>query len=543
MWDHGVSFHHAGLSLNDRRTVEKAFLEEQISVLCSTSTLATGINLPAFCVIIRGTKKYEDGGWKDASDLDIIQMMGRAGRPQFDTRGVAVIMCEQERQEHYLQLVHGSCDVESRLGHELKEHMNAEIGLKGSCRTEYVQRWLESTFFFVRLQKDPSRFQLIGDLEMTGGGSSSIVKSVCSQSLQALIDHRLVTRLTDGIQSTTAGKIMYRFNLQYDTMLSLMKLEEKAGVRQILEVISSAAEFSDLRLRQGEKSFLSKLLGHPEIRFPPKTVKGVPDKISLLIQATLACINLREVGQGPGSQSNLGLEVYTIFRHAPRICKAINDLACDKQDGTIVKASFELLRSLYGKAWDFSPWVLRQLNGVGEKSIKVLAAGGICSIEDVVTSRPHRIELLLNRNPPFGSRMIQSALELPRFFLHVQQVSAMNATSATKWPQILIDVTVGLKDSTKVAFKSEITKQLLGVCVLCLSSELDFIDFRRMPLKKLQSDKPFRLIFPLRKPGHRIVVLAACEEVVGTLVKAELHPDVSGIVFPDHAAVSFVLVI
>lgn len=50
----------------------------------STSTLAWGVNLPAHTVIIKGTQIYipEKGKWTELSHLDVMQMLGRAGRPQ-----------------------------------------------------------------------------------------------------------------------------------------------------------------------------------------------------------------------------------------------------------------------------------------------------------------------------------------------------------------------------------------------------------------------------------------------------------------------------
>lgn len=58
-------------------------------MLVSTATLAWGVNLPAHTVIIKGTQIYnpEKGRWVELSSLDVMQMMGRAGRPQYDTSG------------------------------------------------------------------------------------------------------------------------------------------------------------------------------------------------------------------------------------------------------------------------------------------------------------------------------------------------------------------------------------------------------------------------------------------------------------------------
>lgn len=55
----GVGFHHAGMLRKDRNIVEKLFLEGKIRILVSTSTLAWGVNLPAYGVIIKGTDVFD----------------------------------------------------------------------------------------------------------------------------------------------------------------------------------------------------------------------------------------------------------------------------------------------------------------------------------------------------------------------------------------------------------------------------------------------------------------------------------------------------
>ena len=84
---HGIGIHHAGLSRADRDLVESLFADRHLSVLVSTATLAWGVNLPAHTVIIKGTQVYspEQGRWVELSLQDVMQMLGRAGRPRFDT--------------------------------------------------------------------------------------------------------------------------------------------------------------------------------------------------------------------------------------------------------------------------------------------------------------------------------------------------------------------------------------------------------------------------------------------------------------------------
>ena len=91
---YGIGIHHAGLSRNDREYVESLFADKHLQVLVSTATLAWGVNLPAHTVIIKGTQIYspEQGRWIELSPQDILQMMGRAGRPHYDKTGEGIMI-------------------------------------------------------------------------------------------------------------------------------------------------------------------------------------------------------------------------------------------------------------------------------------------------------------------------------------------------------------------------------------------------------------------------------------------------------------------
>ncbi|KAF3912064.1 hypothetical protein ABW21_db0202323 [Orbilia brochopaga] len=109
----GVAFHHAGLDASDRGIIEKLFLESHISVICCTSTLAVGVNLPTHLVVIKNTVSYQACQMREYLDLEVMQMIGRAGRPQFDTTGVAVIMTRKEKKDRYERMISGTEKLES----------------------------------------------------------------------------------------------------------------------------------------------------------------------------------------------------------------------------------------------------------------------------------------------------------------------------------------------------------------------------------------------------------------------------------------------
>ncbi len=90
----GVAFHHAGLNQNCRQTIEAEFRKGTIKLLSSTPTLAAGVNLPARRVVISNITRYNAkvGANRPISILEYKQLCGRAGRPQYDNYGEAIIV-------------------------------------------------------------------------------------------------------------------------------------------------------------------------------------------------------------------------------------------------------------------------------------------------------------------------------------------------------------------------------------------------------------------------------------------------------------------
>jgi ATP-dependent DNA helicase HFM1/MER3 len=152
----GTAFHHAGLHSSDRHLVESLFMKNLIKVLCATSTLAMGVNLPAHLVVIKGTRCWRGGGSGGTSghqDIDIAtltQMIGRAGRPGLDTSGVAVVMTDNRSKPMYEKKIEGSEVIESMLRSTIIETLNAEISQHVIKDVPTALLWIKSTFYYIR---------------------------------------------------------------------------------------------------------------------------------------------------------------------------------------------------------------------------------------------------------------------------------------------------------------------------------------------------------------------------------------------------------
>ncbi|CAK9317813.1 unnamed protein product [Citrullus colocynthis] len=163
---YGFATHHAGMTRVDRQLVEELFADGHIPVLVSTATLAWGVNLPAHTVIIKGTQIYspEKGAWTELSPLDVMQMLGRAGRPQFDSNGEGIIITGHSELQYYLSLMNQQLPIESQFVSKLADQLNAEIVLGTVQNAREACKWLQYTYLYVRMLRNPVLYGLPPDV-------------------------------------------------------------------------------------------------------------------------------------------------------------------------------------------------------------------------------------------------------------------------------------------------------------------------------------------------------------------------------------------
>lgn len=136
-----------------RKIVEDSFRKRNLKVISATPTLAAGINLPARMVVIGSYERYEVGyGRFPISVLDFKQMAGRAGRPQYDEIGEAILISKTGDEQDYLMQHYVLAKPErlwSKLAVEslLRSHVLASIASGFTYSANGLYEFFDKTFY------------------------------------------------------------------------------------------------------------------------------------------------------------------------------------------------------------------------------------------------------------------------------------------------------------------------------------------------------------------------------------------------------------
>lgn len=299
----GIGLHHAGLVESDRQLAEELFANNKIQILIATSTLAWGVNLPAHLVVVKGTQFYDAkiGGYKDMDLTDVLQMLGRAGRPQFDTHGIARILTQSSKKAFYKNFLHTGFPVESSLHKVLDNHIGAEISAETIVSKQDALDYLTWTFFFRRVHKNPSYYGLdLSSEEHNSNEASALANEFMIHIVNEALDELETSSCVkihpdDYVDPTPFGKIMSYYYLAHRTVRHLLKsIERNASFQDALTWICLATEYDELPVRHNEDLINTELSTLLPIKTDSlKLPMGDPHvKTFLLLQAHFSRINL-----------------------------------------------------------------------------------------------------------------------------------------------------------------------------------------------------------------------------------------------------------
>uniref|UniRef100_A0AAQ4RIN1 U5 small nuclear ribonucleoprotein 200 kDa helicase n=1 Tax=Gasterosteus aculeatus aculeatus TaxID=481459 RepID=A0AAQ4RIN1_GASAC len=341
---YGFAIHHAGMTRVDRTLVEDLFADRHIQVLVSTATLAWGVNLPAHTVIIKGTQVYspEKGRWTELGALDILQMLGRAGRPQYDTKGEGILITSHGELQYYLSLLNQQLPIESQMVCKLPDMLNAEIVLGNVQTVKDAVNWLGYTYLYVRMLRNPTLYGVSHDdrsadplLERRRMDLIHTAANVLDKNTLVKYDKR-----TGSFQVTDLGRIASHFYITHDSIQTYNQLlKPTLSEIELFRVFSLSSEFRNINVR--------------EVWFPLM--------INVLLQAYISQLKLEGFA--------LMADMVYVTQSAGRLMRAIFEIVLNRGWAQLTDKTMNLCKMIDKRMWQsMSP--LRQFKKLPEEVIK-----------------------------------------------------------------------------------------------------------------------------------------------------------------------------
>ncbi|KFV65632.1 U5 small nuclear ribonucleoprotein 200 kDa helicase, partial [Dryobates pubescens] len=369
---YGFAIHHAGMTRVDRTLVEDLFADKHIQVLVSTATLAWGVNLPAHTVIIKGTQVYspEKGRWTELGALDILQMLGRAGRPQYDTKGEGILITSHGELQYYLSLLNQQLPIESQMVSKLPDMLNAETVLGNVQNAKDAVNWLGYTYLYIRMLRSPALYGISHD-DLKGDPLLDQRRLDLVHTAALMLDKNNLVKYdkkTGNFQVTELGRIASHYYITNETMQTYNQLlKPTLSEIELFRVFSLSSEFRNITVREEEKLELQKLLE----RVPIPVKESIEEPSAKLAPGEV------EVGheeQFPHFRSGQGLAQAAqggggVPSPGGRLMRAIFEIVLNRGWAQLTDKTLNLCKMIDKRMWQ-SMCPLRQFKKLPEEVVK-----------------------------------------------------------------------------------------------------------------------------------------------------------------------------
>ncbi|KAL8456657.1 hypothetical protein ACS0TY_034773 [Phlomoides rotata] len=415
---YGFAIHHAGMVRADRQIVEELFADGHVQVLVSTATLAWGVNLPAHTVIIKGTQIYnpEKGAWTELSPLDVMQMLGRAGRPQYDTYGEGIIITGHSELQYYLSLMNQQLPIESQFISKLADQLNAEIVLGTVQNAREACKWLLYSYLFVRMVRNPTLYGLAPDVLKTDETLEDRRADLIHSAATVLDKNNLVKydRKSGYFQVTDLGRIASYYYITHGTISTYNEhLKPTMGDIELCRLFSLSEEFKYVTVRQDEKMELAKLLDRVPVPIK-ESLEESSAKINVLLQAYISQLKLEGL--------SLTSDMVFITQSAGRLMRALFEIVLKRGWAQLAEKALKLCKMIGKRMWSVQT-PLRQFHGIPNEILMKLEKKDLAWDRYYDLSSQEIGELI--RFPKMGRTLHKFIHQFPKLNLnaHVQPIT------------------------------------------------------------------------------------------------------------------------
>uniref|UniRef100_A0A8B9J1T9 BRR2 homolog n=1 Tax=Amazona collaria TaxID=241587 RepID=A0A8B9J1T9_9PSIT len=359
---YGFAIHHAGMTRVDRTLVEDLFADKHIQVLVSTATLAWGVNLPAHTVIIKGTQVYspEKGRWTELGALDILQMLGRAGRPQYDTKGEGILITSHGELQYYLSLLNQQLPIESQMVSKLPDMLNAETVLGNVQNAKDAVNWLGYTYLYIRMLRSPTLYGISHD-DLKGDPLLDQRRLDLVHTAALMLDKNNLVKYdkkTGNFQVTELGRIASHYYITNETMQTYNQLlKPTLSEIELFRVFSLSSEFRNITVREVRSRAALVLQG----RCGARPGRAALTSINVLLQAFISQLKLEGFA--------LMADMVYVTQSAGRLMRAIFEIVLNRGWAQLTDKTLNLCKMIDKRMWQ-SMCPLRQFKKLPDEVVK-----------------------------------------------------------------------------------------------------------------------------------------------------------------------------
>jgi superfamily II DNA/RNA helicase len=216
----GTAFHHAGLGFHSRRLIEDLFHRGKVRVICATTTLAAGMDLPARTVILTSVRSPSNHRAMLPAN-SVHQMLGRAGRPGYDKNGFGIILvgstgeADEVERKYFVTSVDGESatkiiypryePVISKLGESetLTEQLLVALDSMGEASLEDIADGFLSDSYLMftgaRNSRTPMRILELGEISATAAIEKHALSDTVRPARQGLLGSVSLRETNDSV--------------------------------------------------------------------------------------------------------------------------------------------------------------------------------------------------------------------------------------------------------------------------------------------------------------------------------------------------------
>ncbi|KAG0171135.1 hypothetical protein DFQ28_003899 [Apophysomyces sp. BC1034] len=350
LFSNGLGIHHAGMLRSDRTLTEKMFADGVLKVLCCTATLAWGVNLPAYAVVIKGTQVYDSqkGSFVDLSILDVLQIFGRAGRPQYETHGVGYILTTQDKISHYISAITQQHPIESKFIENIVDNLNAEISLGTVTNVDEAVTWLSYTYLYVRMKKNPFVYGMdhteTAEDPLLGRKRHEII--VLAARKLAKCQMIIFDEKTGYLTPKDLGRISSNFYIKHTSIEIFNEfMKPRMTEADVLSMMSLSSEFDNVKSRETEQKELKGLLDKAcacDIKGGAESTHG---KVNILLQSYISNAFIDDFA--------LVSDCAYVAQNAGRIARALFEIALNRNWGPTASVLLSINKAVEKRMWTF----------------------------------------------------------------------------------------------------------------------------------------------------------------------------------------------